>query len=148
MAGKKLTFYRRALWSLPSRTLMQASVVYFIEHWKVAIIWILWILRRATSEVFSYAKYLCVIYVSFPTSYMYRSIHYHHPFLFDRNFWKCLFFRYKEAFTKLKSLKTEIEHLQHLLEKSKVQMQKDFEIWWTETASIHSQVWLCFLFIL
>ena len=55
------------------------------------------------------------------------------------------FFRYKEAFTKLKSLKTEIEHLQHLLEKSKVQMQKDFEIWWAETANIHSQVRICFL---
>ncbi|XP_065061437.1 kinesin-like protein KIF6 [Rhopilema esculentum] len=41
---------------------------------------------------------------------------------------------YKDAFTKLKNLKTEIEHLQHLLEKSKVQMQKDFEIWWTDAS--------------
>ena len=41
-------------------------------------------------------------------------------------------FRYKETFTRLRSLKTEIEHLQHLLEKSKVQMQKDFEVWWNE----------------
>ena len=32
-------------------------------------------------------------------------------------------------------MKTEIEHLQHLLEKSKVKMQKDFEIWWAEQAS-------------
>ena len=43
--------------------------------------------------------------------------------------------RYKESFTKLRSLKTEIEHLQHLLEKAKVKMQKDFEIWWAEQAS-------------
>ena len=44
-------------------------------------------------------------------------------------------FRYKETFTRLRSLKTEIEHLQHLLEKSKVQMQKDFEAWWNEQSS-------------
>ena len=44
--------------------------------------------------------------------------------------------RYKEAFTRLRSLKTEIEHLQHLLEKSKVQMQKDFEVWWNEQSSL------------
>ena len=44
--------------------------------------------------------------------------------------------RYKEAFTHLRSLKTEIEHLQHLLEKFKVQMQKDFEVWWNEQSSL------------
>lgn len=44
--------------------------------------------------------------------------------------------RYKETFTRLRSLKTEIEHLQHLLEKSKVQMQKDFEVWWNEQSSL------------
>ncbi|XP_028398653.1 kinesin-like protein KIF6 isoform X1 [Dendronephthya gigantea] len=44
--------------------------------------------------------------------------------------------RYKEAFTRLRSLKTEIEHLQHLLEKFKVQMQKDFEVWWNEQSSL------------
>ena len=49
--------------------------------------------------------------------------------------------RYKESFTQLKSLKTEIEHLQHLLEKSKVKMQKDFEIWWAEQAAFN-QVWI------
>ena len=43
--------------------------------------------------------------------------------------------RYKESFTRLRSLKTEIEHLQHLLEKAKVKMQKDFEIWWAEQAA-------------
>ena len=31
-------------------------------------------------------------------------------------------------------MKTEIEHLQHLLEKLKVKMQKDFELWWAEQA--------------
>ena len=49
--------------------------------------------------------------------------------------------RYKESFTQLKSLKTEIEHLQHLLEKAKVKMQKDFEIWWAEQAAFN-QVWI------
>lgn len=43
--------------------------------------------------------------------------------------------KYKDSFTRLRSLKTEIEHLQHLLEKSKVKMQKDFEIWWAEQAA-------------
>ena len=51
-----------------------------------------------------------------------------------------LFVRYKESFTRLRSLKTEIEHLQHLLEKAKVKMQKDFEIWWAEQAAF-SQVY-------
>ncbi|KAK2146062.1 hypothetical protein LSH36_635g01011 [Paralvinella palmiformis] len=40
--------------------------------------------------------------------------------------------RYKETFTKLRGLKTEIEHLQHLLEQSKVKLMKDFELWWAE----------------
>ncbi|KAK3576776.1 hypothetical protein CHS0354_014591 [Potamilus streckersoni] len=43
--------------------------------------------------------------------------------------------RYKESFNKLRNLKTEIEHLQHLLEKSRVKLLKDFELWWTEQAS-------------
>ena len=54
-------------------------------------------------------------------------------------FWKllkqclCTFFsRYKHAFNQLKALKTEIEHMQFLLEKSKVKLQKDFELWWAE----------------
>uniref|UniRef100_S4R6T5 Kinesin-like protein n=1 Tax=Petromyzon marinus TaxID=7757 RepID=S4R6T5_PETMA len=37
---------------------------------------------------------------------------------------------YKEAFTRLKVLKTEIEHLQHLLEKAKLKLQRDFDDWW------------------
>ncbi|XP_071995860.1 kinesin-like protein KIF6 isoform X2 [Engystomops pustulosus] len=45
--------------------------------------------------------------------------------------------RYKERFTRLKSLKTEIEHLQLLLEKSKIRLQKEFQEWWTqETCSL------------
>ncbi|KAM4692828.1 kinesin-like protein KIF6 [Discoglossus pictus] len=40
--------------------------------------------------------------------------------------------RYKTLFNRLKSLKTEIEHLQLLLEKAKVKLQKDFEVWWSE----------------
>ncbi|XP_063774909.1 kinesin-like protein KIF6 isoform X2 [Pseudophryne corroboree] len=43
--------------------------------------------------------------------------------------------RYKAHFSRLKGLKTEIEHLQLLLEKSKVKLQKDFEEWWSEEAS-------------
>ncbi|XP_041043267.1 kinesin-like protein KIF6 [Carcharodon carcharias] len=42
---------------------------------------------------------------------------------------------YKMTFNRLKALKTEIEHLQHLLEKAKVMMQKDFEVWWSEEAA-------------
>ncbi|XP_067841264.1 kinesin-like protein KIF6 isoform X3 [Heptranchias perlo] len=41
---------------------------------------------------------------------------------------------YKMTFNRLKGLKTEIEHLQHLLEKVKVMMQKDFEAWWSNEA--------------
>lgn len=47
--------------------------------------------------------------------------------------------KYKEAFSQLKLLKTEIEHMQHLLEKAKVKMQKDFELWWAEEAAMLSQ---------
>ncbi|GCB62708.1 hypothetical protein scyTo_0004293 [Scyliorhinus torazame] len=41
---------------------------------------------------------------------------------------------YKMTFNRLKVLKTEIEHLQHLLEKAKMMVQKDFEVWWSEEA--------------
>ncbi|KAM4042914.1 kinesin-like protein KIF6 isoform 1-T1 [Anomaloglossus baeobatrachus] len=45
--------------------------------------------------------------------------------------------RYKTLFHQLKSLKTEIEHLQLLLEKAKVRLQKEFEEWWSqETANL------------
>ncbi|KAF1555235.1 Kinesin-like protein KIF6, partial [Eudyptes schlegeli] len=40
--------------------------------------------------------------------------------------------RYKTMFNRLKGLKVEIEHLQLLMEKVKVKLQKDFEVWWSE----------------
>ncbi|XP_076441935.1 kinesin-like protein KIF6 [Babylonia areolata] len=42
---------------------------------------------------------------------------------------------YKAAFVDLRTLKTEIEHLQHLLEKAKVKLMKDFEIWWAQQSA-------------
>ncbi|CAM5134818.1 unnamed protein product [Natator depressus] len=42
---------------------------------------------------------------------------------------------YKTMFNRLKGLKIEIEHLQLLMEKAKVKLQKDFEVWWSEEAS-------------
>ncbi|XP_069464852.1 kinesin-like protein KIF6 [Ambystoma mexicanum] len=42
---------------------------------------------------------------------------------------------YKTLFNRLKGLKTEIEHLQLLLEKAKVRLQKDFEVWWSQEAT-------------
>nr|XP_054361811.1 kinesin-like protein KIF6 isoform X2 [Mirounga angustirostris] len=43
--------------------------------------------------------------------------------------------RYKIMFTRLKALKVEIEHLQLLMDKAKVKLQKEFEAWWTEEAA-------------
>ncbi|XP_025718237.1 kinesin-like protein KIF6 [Callorhinus ursinus] len=43
--------------------------------------------------------------------------------------------RYKIMFTRLKALKVEIEHLQLLMDKAKVKLQKEFEAWWTEEAT-------------
>ncbi|KAG8512005.1 Potassium channel subfamily K member 17, partial [Galemys pyrenaicus] len=43
--------------------------------------------------------------------------------------------RYKSMFTHLKALKVEIEHLQLLMDKTKVKLQKEFEAWWAEEAS-------------
>lgn len=37
---------------------------------------------------------------------------------------------YKDNFNKLRELKSEIEHIQMMLEKSRVQLQKDFEQWY------------------
>lgn len=39
---------------------------------------------------------------------------------------------YKTMFNRLKGLKVEIEHLQLLMEKAKMKLQKDFEVWWSE----------------
>ncbi|XP_040138534.2 kinesin-like protein KIF6 isoform X2 [Ictidomys tridecemlineatus] len=47
--------------------------------------------------------------------------------------------RYKIMFTRLKALKVEIEHLQLLMDKAKVKLQKEFEAWWAEEAT-HLQV--------
>ncbi|XP_054554737.1 kinesin-like protein KIF6 isoform X2 [Talpa occidentalis] len=43
--------------------------------------------------------------------------------------------RYKSMFKHLKALKVEIEHLQLLMDKTKVKLQKEFEAWWVEEAS-------------
>uniref|UniRef100_A0A8C0GWG1 Kinesin-like protein KIF6/9 C-terminal domain-containing protein n=1 Tax=Chelonoidis abingdonii TaxID=106734 RepID=A0A8C0GWG1_CHEAB len=51
---------------------------------------------------------------------------------------------YKTMFNRLKGLKIEIEHLQLLMEKAKVKLQKDFEVWWSEEAS-NLQVSECLL---
>jgi len=37
-------------------------------------------------------------------------------------------------FNRLKGLKVEIEHLQLLMEKAMMKLQKDFEVWWSEEA--------------
>jgi len=66
---------------------------------------------------------------------------YHFLYLIINLFIAC---RYKESFTRLRTLKTEIEHLQHLLEKSKVRLMKDFEMWWAEQVNM-SQVSLIFI---
>ncbi|NXI98718.1 KIF6 protein, partial [Psophia crepitans] len=42
---------------------------------------------------------------------------------------------YKTMFNRLKGLKVEIEHLQLLMEKVKMKLQKDFEVWWSEEAT-------------
>nr|XP_020737439.1 kinesin-like protein KIF6 [Odocoileus virginianus texanus] len=43
--------------------------------------------------------------------------------------------RYKTMFARLKALKVEIEHLQLLMDKAKVKLQKEFEAWWAEEAT-------------
>ncbi|GAB1301174.1 Kinesin-like protein [Apodemus speciosus] len=43
--------------------------------------------------------------------------------------------RYKTTFMRLKALKVEIEHLQLLMDKAKVKLQKEFEAWWAEEAT-------------
>uniref|UniRef100_A0A8C9NBJ2 Kinesin-like protein n=1 Tax=Serinus canaria TaxID=9135 RepID=A0A8C9NBJ2_SERCA len=41
---------------------------------------------------------------------------------------------YKTVYSRFKGLKVEIEHLQFLMEKVKMKLQKDFEVWWSEEA--------------
>ena len=47
------------------------------------------------------------------------------------NFIKKYFCRFKEQCDILAQMKSEAEHLQHLLQKTKVKIQKDFEVWWS-----------------
>lgn len=42
---------------------------------------------------------------------------------------------YESSACHLKALRTEIEHLQLLLERAKVKLHKDFQKWWNEEAS-------------
>ncbi|XP_035252159.1 kinesin-like protein KIF6 isoform X2 [Anguilla anguilla] len=42
---------------------------------------------------------------------------------------------YKSTFGRLKALKTEIEHLQLLLERAKVKVQRDFQEWWANESA-------------
>ncbi|CAN8203465.1 unnamed protein product, partial [Coccothraustes coccothraustes] len=41
---------------------------------------------------------------------------------------------YKTVYSRFKGLKVEIEHLQLLMEKVKMKLQKDFDVWWSEEA--------------
>ncbi|XP_052601560.1 kinesin-like protein KIF6 isoform X3 [Peromyscus californicus insignis] len=43
--------------------------------------------------------------------------------------------RYKSTFMRLKALKVEIEHLQLLMDKAKLKLQKEFDVWWAEEAA-------------
>ena len=40
--------------------------------------------------------------------------------------------RYRECFNRLKDMKQEIEHIQHITEKDRLQMLKDFDDWWEQ----------------
>ncbi|NXM96342.1 KIF6 protein, partial [Sylvia borin] len=46
---------------------------------------------------------------------------------------------YKAVYGRFKGLKVEIEHLQLLMEKVKLKLQKDFEVWWSEEAKKFQQ---------
>ncbi|NXY28320.1 KIF6 protein, partial [Pomatorhinus ruficollis] len=46
---------------------------------------------------------------------------------------------YKTVCSRFKGLKVEIEHLQLLMEKVKMKLQKDFEVWWSEEAKKFQQ---------
>lgn len=55
-------------------------------------------------------------------------------------YWVVCSFRYKETFNRLRDLKHEIEHMQHLLEMAKVKLMKDFEVWWSEQSAAAAEV--------
>ncbi|NWS33811.1 KIF6 protein, partial [Polioptila caerulea] len=46
---------------------------------------------------------------------------------------------YKRVYSHFKGLKVEIEHLQLLMEKVKMKLKKDFEVWWSEEAKKFQQ---------
>ncbi len=52
---------------------------------------------------------------------------------------------YKSTTGRLKALRTEIEHLQLLLERAKVKLQRDFQKWWSQEASSVQVTDLAFL---
>ena len=39
---------------------------------------------------------------------------------------------YKQVYSRLRDFKTEVEHLQHLLEQGRIRMTRDFEAWYVE----------------
>jgi len=43
---------------------------------------------------------------------------------------------FKSTVKRLQELKMEIEHLQHLLEMSRVKLMKDFDVWWSQQEQI------------
>lgn len=43
---------------------------------------------------------------------------------------RLLSYSFKVVYDQLRALKTEIEHVQHLHEKAKLQIQRSFEQWW------------------
>nr|CAB3259114.1 kinesin-like protein KIF6 [Phallusia mammillata] len=47
--------------------------------------------------------------------------------------------KYKQAFNRLKAMKAEIDHLHHLLDKSRVQIQHKFDTWWQTQATNRSK---------
>lgn len=54
---------------------------------------------------------------------------------------------YKSTIGRLKALRTEIEHLQLLLERAKVKLQEDFHKWWSQEASGLQVTDLTFLYL-
>ncbi len=49
--------------------------------------------------------------------------------------------KYKSSYEKLKDLKSEIEHLQHLLEQGRIRMTRDFEAWYVEVYQVNEQLY-------
>jgi len=48
--------------------------------------------------------------------------------------------RYQKSYHHLKEMKIEIEHIQHLLEKARFKLTKDFEFWILNNYSTDSQI--------